>query len=60
VLRAPIESTLTAAIGVKNHRLGRATLVAGGTQSIGDQLGAQVIGRGPADHPARGDVDDGG
>jgi hypothetical protein len=29
-------------------------------QRIGDQLGAQVLGQGEPDHPARGDVDHGG
>ena len=29
-------------------------------QGLVDQVGAQVVGGGPADHPARGEVDDGG
>jgi hypothetical protein len=37
--------------------------VAGGDgvgQGVGDEFGAQVVGSGPADDPAAGDVDHGG
>jgi hypothetical protein len=51
---------LATAVGMEDHRTGGATLLAGGLEGIGDQVGSQVISSRPADHAARGDVDDGG
>jgi transposase-like protein len=45
-----------APIGVEDHRRRGSAPV----HRVGDQVGAQVVGDHPADHPARGEVEHGG
>jgi len=47
VLRQPIESALTAVIGMEYHARQTASQRVGGVQGIGNQFGAHVIGDRP-------------
>jgi hypothetical protein len=51
---------LASAIGVEDHRPGRAAGFASCLEGIGEEFGPQVVGGGPAHDASGGDVDDGG
>jgi hypothetical protein len=45
---------------MEDHPGGRPAVRAGHAQGVGDEIGAHVVGQGPADDPTGGQVDDGG
>ena len=53
MLRRPVESALTAAVGVKHGVFAKMAVADGHGEGVGDQAGAHVVGELPADdHPA--------
>src|SRR3954451_8665672 len=56
-LRRPLDSTLAAPVGMMDH-VSRPTLTEGHVQGIQNQLGSQMVGHRPADHPAAPDIYD--
>ena len=60
VLRRPFEFTLAAAVGVEDDALLGCSMCEGHREGVFDQFGAHMVGQCPADHPTRGQVDDGG